>query len=118
MRWQQCWHPAPGPCKYAFMCARLPVVLYTAAGTEYGRVLAALGLALQVLNAEGEVLALKLHRLGRASFRAVKQKRDYLRHRTSFRWVAPLPGLPHVPVAASMGLCAGFVKGLSCLQLY
>ena len=38
-----------------------------------------------MVNAEGEVLALKLHRLGRTSFRAVKQKRDYLRHRTSFR---------------------------------
>ena len=46
------------------------------------------GCSSQVLNAEGEVLALKLHRLGRTSFRAVKQKRDYLRHRTSFRWGA------------------------------
>ena len=40
----------------------------------------------QVLNDEGEVLALKMHRLGRTSFRAVKSKRDYLQHRTSFRW--------------------------------
>ena len=39
----------------------------------------------QVMNDEGEVLALKLHRLGRTSFRAVKSKRDYLQHRTSFR---------------------------------
>ena len=39
----------------------------------------------QVLNAEGEVLAMKLHRLGRTSFRAVKKKRDYLQHRNSFR---------------------------------
>ena len=38
-----------------------------------------------MLDGEGRVLALKLHRLGRTSFRAVKQKRDYLRHRTSFR---------------------------------
>ncbi len=37
------------------------------------------------MNDEGEVLALKLHRLGRTSFRAVKSKRDYLQHRTSFR---------------------------------
>lgn len=44
----------------------------------------------QVLNAEGEVLALKLHRLGRTSFRAVKKKRDYLQHRNSFRFGAPL----------------------------
>lgn len=39
----------------------------------------------QVLSPQGEVLALKLHRLGRTSFRAVKSKRDYLRHRSSFR---------------------------------
>ena len=44
--------------------------------------------AAQVLNDEGEILALKMHRLGRTSFRAVKSKRDYLQHRTSFRWVA------------------------------
>lgn len=41
----------------------------------------------QVMNSEGEVLALKLHRLGRTSFRAVKSKRDYLQHRTSFRYI-------------------------------
>ena len=39
------------------------------------------------MNEEGEVLALKLHRLGRTSFRAVKNKRDYLRSRTSFSWL-------------------------------
>jgi RIO kinase 2 len=33
------------------------------------------------------VLARKLHRLGRTSFRAVKSKRDYLRHRRSFNWL-------------------------------
>ena len=38
-----------------------------------------------MLSPQGEVLALKLHRLGRTSFRAVKAKRDYLRHRSSFR---------------------------------
>lgn len=32
----------------------------------------------EVTNDEGEVFALKLHRLGRTSFRAVKSKRDYL----------------------------------------
>jgi hypothetical protein len=49
----------------------------------------------QVLSEEGEVLALKLHRLGRTSFRAVKSKRDYLKHRSSFRcdW-APCPSSP------------------------
>uniref|UniRef100_A0A0D3DSG5 non-specific serine/threonine protein kinase n=2 Tax=Brassica oleracea var. oleracea TaxID=109376 RepID=A0A0D3DSG5_BRAOL len=30
---------------------------------------------------------MKLHRLGRTSFRAVKSKRDYLRHRSSFSWL-------------------------------
>lgn len=30
---------------------------------------------------------MKLHRLGRTSFRAVKSKRDYLRHRNSFSWL-------------------------------
>ena len=30
---------------------------------------------------------MKLHRLGRTSFRAVKSKRDYLRHRRSFNWL-------------------------------
>jgi len=35
----------------------------------------------------GEVLALKLHRLGRISFRAIKEKRDYLQHRTHASWM-------------------------------
>lgn len=30
---------------------------------------------------------MKLHRLGRTSFRAVKSKRDYLRHRSSYNWL-------------------------------
>jgi len=41
----------------------------------------------EVKNEEGEVMALKLHRLGRTSFRAVKSKRDYLKHRNSFSWL-------------------------------
>eukprot|EP00850_Spirogloea_muscicola_P016919 SM000141S00863 [mRNA] locus=s141:176585:181138:+ [translate_table: standard] len=36
---------------------------------------------------DGEVMVLKLHRLGRTSFRAVKLKRDYLHHRSSFSWL-------------------------------
>ena len=36
----------------------------------------------EVVNEEGETLALKLHRLGRTSFRAVKNKRDYLKGRS------------------------------------
>lgn len=42
---------------------------------------------LQVMNDEGEVLALKLHRLGRTSFRDVKSKRDYLGRRSSYSWL-------------------------------
>jgi len=34
----------------------------------------------------GELLALKLHRLGRISFRAIKSKRDYLKGRQSASW--------------------------------
>ena len=51
-----------------------------------------------MLSPQGEVLALKLHRLGRTSFRAVKAKRDYLRHRSSFRCRA----------------CAGVLVALGC----
>jgi len=35
----------------------------------------------------GETYALKLHRLGRISFRAVKSKRDYMQHRTHGSWM-------------------------------
>merc|ERR1719221_251023 len=35
----------------------------------------------------GEMLALKLHRLGRISFRAIKEKRDYLGHRQHASWM-------------------------------
>lgn len=41
----------------------------------------------QVMNEDGEVLALKMHRLGRTSFRAVKSKRDYLGRRQNFSWL-------------------------------
>ncbi|KAK7281392.1 hypothetical protein RIF29_09348 [Crotalaria pallida] len=41
----------------------------------------------EVAREDGTVLAMKLHRLGRVSFRAVKSKRDYLRHRSSFNWL-------------------------------
>lgn len=36
---------------------------------------------------EGEILALKLHRLGRVSFRSIKNNRDYLQHRTHASWM-------------------------------
>ncbi|KAK9813106.1 hypothetical protein WJX72_009167 [[Myrmecia] bisecta] len=41
----------------------------------------------EVMDEGGRVMALKLHRLGRTSFRAVKSKRDYLRNRSSFSWL-------------------------------
>ncbi|GMH34476.1 hypothetical protein BSKO_02310 [Bryopsis sp. KO-2023] len=41
----------------------------------------------EVTNDEGDVMILKLHRLGRTSFRAVKTKRDYLRHRSNYSWL-------------------------------
>eukprot|EP00271_Cylindrocystis_brebissonii_P018246 TRINITY_DN5088_c1_g1_i1.p1 TRINITY_DN5088_c1_g1~~TRINITY_DN5088_c1_g1_i1.p1 ORF type:complete len:701 (-),score=201.61 TRINITY_DN5088_c1_g1_i1:83-2185(-) len=41
----------------------------------------------EVMNGEGRVMALKLHRLGRISFRNVKEKRDYLQRRTTHSWL-------------------------------
>ncbi|XP_062114712.1 uncharacterized protein LOC133825834 [Humulus lupulus] len=41
----------------------------------------------EVATEDGTVLAMKLHRLGRVSFRAVKSKRDYLKHRSNFNWL-------------------------------
>ncbi|KAF3628346.1 Serine/threonine-protein kinase RIO2 [Capsicum annuum] len=41
----------------------------------------------EVVKEDGTVLAMKLHRLGRVSFRAVKSKRDYLRHRSNYNWL-------------------------------
>ncbi|CAI7927438.1 unnamed protein product, partial [Closterium sp. NIES-54] len=41
----------------------------------------------EVEGAEGEVMVMKLHRLGRTSFRNVKAKRDYLRHRRAHNWL-------------------------------
>ncbi|KAL2248302.1 UNVERIFIED_CONTAM: Serine/threonine-protein kinase rio2 [Sesamum indicum] len=41
----------------------------------------------EVATEDGTVLAMKLHRLGRVSFMAVKSKRDYLRHHSSYNWL-------------------------------
>ncbi|XP_050126090.1 serine/threonine-protein kinase rio2-like isoform X1 [Malus sylvestris] len=41
----------------------------------------------EVATEDGTVMAMKLHRLGRVSFRAVKTKRDYLKHRSSYSWL-------------------------------
>ena len=38
-------------------------------------------------NSEGHIVVLKLARLGRTSFRTVKNNRDYLKHRSSFNWL-------------------------------
>lgn len=43
-------------------------------------------LSAKIDNAELE-LAVKIHRLGRTSFRAVKSKRDYLQHRKAASWI-------------------------------
>jgi len=40
-----------------------------------------------VANAEEEQFALKLHRLGRTSFRNLKNKRDYHKHRNRMSWL-------------------------------
>lgn len=41
----------------------------------------------EAINKDGKVLVLKLHRLGRTSFRKIKEKRDYLKHRQNASWL-------------------------------
>ncbi|MES1907656.1 MAG: hypothetical protein MHM6MM_000733 [Cercozoa sp. M6MM] len=41
----------------------------------------------QAQGADGRLLVLKLHRLGRTSFRKIKEKRDYHEHRQSVNWL-------------------------------
>ena len=69
----------------------------------------------QVRSEEGEVLALKLHRLGRTSFRAVKSKRDYLRDRSSasFSWLY-LSRLAALKVWVLRRRCAAHLAGATC----
>ncbi|KAL6573404.1 hypothetical protein OROHE_001863 [Orobanche hederae] len=66
----------------------------------------------EVVTDDGTVLAMKLHRLGRTSFRAVKSKRDYLRHRSSFNWLY-LSRLAALKEFAFMKVCftVGFFVG-------
>jgi len=40
-----------------------------------------------VTNEEGKRMAIKLHRLGRSSFRSIKNNRDYLQHRKKTNWM-------------------------------
>lgn len=39
------------------------------------------------MNEREEEMVLKLQRLGRTSFRKIKQKRDYLKHRSASNWL-------------------------------
>ena len=41
----------------------------------------------EVVDEEGNLNVCKFHRLGRTSFRAVKSKRDYLKHRQNYSWL-------------------------------
>ena len=41
----------------------------------------------EVSDDDGNIMALKLHRLGRTSFRAVKSKRDYMKRGNHFSWL-------------------------------
>jgi RIO kinase 2 len=41
----------------------------------------------EVTDDEGRAMVLKIHRLGRTSFRAVKDKRDYMQNRKSVSWI-------------------------------
>jgi RIO1 family len=68
-----------------------------------------------VRNEDGEVLALKLHRLGRTSFRAVKSKRDYLRDRSSasFSWLY-LSRLAALKVWGVRRRCTAHFAGATC----
>lgn len=61
----------------------------------------------EVAKEDGTVLAMKLHRLGRISFRSVKSKRDYLRHRSSYNWLY-LSRLAAVKEFAFMKVCLCF----------
>lgn len=36
---------------------------------------------------EGDLIVLKLTRLGRNSFRSVKKNREYIQHRTNYNWL-------------------------------
>ena len=41
----------------------------------------------ECVTPEGEVVVLKLTRLGRNSFRSVKKNREYIQHRTNYNWL-------------------------------
>jgi hypothetical protein len=39
------------------------------------------------VNEHGDTVVLKLARLGRQSFRSIKNNRDYIKHRSSYNWL-------------------------------
>jgi RIO kinase 2 len=79
----------------------------------------------EVATEDGTVLAMKLHRLGRTSFRAVKSKRDYLRHRSSFNWLylsrlAALKEFAFMKVSLSLSstvFASSYILDLNCSRL-
>jgi hypothetical protein len=75
-----------------------------------------------VTNDEGEVFALKLHRLGRTSFRDVKSKRDYLGTRSNYSWLylsrlAALKEFAFMKVSDRKGL-QGSCRAGDCASLF
>lgn len=65
-----------------------------------------------VANEKGEQFALKLHRLGRTSFRKLKEKRDYHCHRHNTSWLY-LSRLSAMKEYAYMKVRENCFKGLS-----
>lgn len=61
----------------------------------------------EVADSEGNVMCLKLHRLGRTSFRAVKSKRDYLRRggggHASWLYLSRLAAMKEVAFMRALG---------------
>ena len=63
-----------------------------------------------VASPEGDQYALKLHRLGRTSFRNLKNKRDYHKGRNSMSWLylsrlSATKEYAYMKVPADMGIC-------------
>jgi hypothetical protein len=71
----------------------------------------------EVIGEDGKIMALKLHRLGRTSFRAVKSKRDYLKHRSSFNWLY-LSRLAALKEYAFMKVSVGVVSRVFTMSLW
>lgn len=61
-----------------------------------------------VADTEGEQMVMKIHRLGRVSFRAIKSKRDYLRKGQSASWMY-MSRLAAIKEFAFMKVSSGFL---------